>query len=170
MKTLVILSHPDIENSRINKTWKKELENHPEEIQIHELYKEYPDWNIDVKKEQELLEKYDKIILEFPIYWYNCPPLLKKWLDEVWTFGWAYGPEGNELRGKRIGLAVSAGGLETNYTLPLAEILSPFKASINYVSAEFASYFVLFGTVHNLSDEKIAESTKKYIEYIKNIK
>ena len=50
MKTLVILSHPDIENSRINKTWKKELENHPEEIQIHELYKEYPDWNIDVKK------------------------------------------------------------------------------------------------------------------------
>ena len=77
MKTLVILVHPDMENSKANKRWKEELLKYPDEIEIHELYKEYPDWNINVKKEQELIEKYDHIIFQFPLYWFSCPPLLK---------------------------------------------------------------------------------------------
>ena len=66
MKTLVILAHPDINESRANKRWKEELLKYPQEIEVHELYKEYPDWNIDVKREQELLVKYEHIIFQFP--------------------------------------------------------------------------------------------------------
>ena len=68
MKTLVILAHPNMQNSRINKKLKEELEKYPDEFEVHELYKEYPDWNIDIEKEQKLMEKYGRIILEFPIY------------------------------------------------------------------------------------------------------
>ncbi|WP_396125955.1 NAD(P)H-dependent oxidoreductase [Brevibacillus laterosporus] len=25
-----------------------------------------------------------------PFYWYSSPPLLKKWLDDIFTHGWAY--------------------------------------------------------------------------------
>lgn len=170
MKTLVILAHPDIENSRINKKWKEELEKYPDEIKVHELYKEYPDWNIDVEKEHKLIEGYDNIILQFPVYWCSCPPLLKKWFDDVWTFNWAYGPEGDKLKNRKIGLAISAGSLEESYTLPVNEILSPFKASTIHVGAEFLPYFSLFGTVHDMSDEKVAQSAVEYVEYIKNIK
>ena len=91
MKTLVILAHPNMENSRINKRWKEELEKYPDKITVHELYKEYPDWNINIEKEQELLEKHNNIIFEFPLYWYSSPPILKKWLDEVLSYNWAYG-------------------------------------------------------------------------------
>ena len=42
MKTLVILAHPDMENSRINKRWKEELEKYPDKITVNELYKNYP--------------------------------------------------------------------------------------------------------------------------------
>ena len=40
MKTLVIVTHPDIEHSIINKRWIEELRKYPEEYTIHELYKE----------------------------------------------------------------------------------------------------------------------------------
>ncbi|NRT35256.1 putative NADPH-quinone reductase [Clostridium beijerinckii] len=78
MKTLVVLAHPDLESSKVSKVWKRELHKYPDEITIHELYKEYPDWNIDVLREQTLIETYEKIVFEFPLYWYSYPPLLKK--------------------------------------------------------------------------------------------
>ncbi|WP_455035900.1 NAD(P)H-dependent oxidoreductase [Leptotrichia massiliensis] len=115
MKTLVILAHPNINESRANKRWKEELLKYPQEIEVHELYKEYPDWNIDVKREQELLIKYEHIIFQFPLYWFNCPPLLKKWLDEVFEYNWTYGSNGDKLKNKKIGLAVTAGGKREYY-------------------------------------------------------
>lgn len=109
MKTLVILAHPDMESSRVNRRWKEELLQYTDNIALHELYTTYPDWKIDVSREQELLETHDHIMLQFPLYWYSYPPLLKKWFDDVFTHGWAYGSKGNQLKGKRIGLAMSIG-------------------------------------------------------------
>ena len=115
-KTLVILAHPNIGKSSANKRWREELLKYPEEIEVHELYKEYPDWNINIKKEQELLEKYNHIILQFPLYWFNCPPLLKKWLDDVFEHNWAYGTNGNKLKDKKIGaVALDVYEEEENY-------------------------------------------------------
>ena len=38
------------------------------------------------------------------------PPLLKKWLDDVLTYGFAYGSTGESLRGKDLQVIVSVGG------------------------------------------------------------
>lgn len=109
MKTLVILAHPDMESSRVNRRWKEELLQNPDDIALHELYTTYPDGKIDVSREQELLEMHDHMMLQFPLYWYSYPPLLKTWFDDVFTHGWAYGSKGNRLKGKRMGLAMSIG-------------------------------------------------------------
>ena len=136
MKTLVILAHPNINESKANKRWKEELLKYPQEIEVHELYREYPDWNIDVKREQELLIKCEHIIFQFPLYWFNCPPLLKKWLDEVFEYNWAYGLNGDKLKNKKIGLAVTTGGKREYYKhggknkFSLDEILIPFEETI----------------------------------------
>ena len=50
MKTLVIVAHPSIETSVINKRWIKELKQYPEKYTVHELYKAYPEEKIDVEK------------------------------------------------------------------------------------------------------------------------
>ncbi|MDQ0878444.1 hypothetical protein QFZ77_007103 [Paenibacillus sp. V4I3] len=55
MKTLVIVTHPNIDASNWNKAWVEELQKHGD-ITIHELYKSYPDENIDVVREQQLIE------------------------------------------------------------------------------------------------------------------
>ncbi|MEO2206688.1 NAD(P)H-dependent oxidoreductase [Paenibacillus pabuli] len=172
MKTLVILAHPNIDVSRVNRRWKQELEQHATDITIHEIYQAYPDWNIDVSREQKLLEAYDHIILQFPLYWYSYPPLLKKWFDDVFTYGWAYGSKGNKLHGKRLSLAMSIGDKKGNYTregsvsFSVDEVITPFIASINHVGAVALPYFAVFGASFQVTDEEINQSAKEYISYI----
>lgn len=172
MKTLIILAHPDINNSNVNKRWKKELEKYPEDIIIHELYEEYPDWNIDIAKEQQLLESNDFIILQFPVYWYSYPPLLKKWLDDVFTHGWAYGSKGNKLKGKKIGMAMSIGDKEENYShtgsvgFSVDEVITPFKATVAHIGAIALPYFSVFRASFQISSEEVEQSANDFIKYI----
>ena len=91
MKTLVILAHPNIEASRVNRRLIEEVRKHSE-ITVHELYSSYHDWVIDVPREQVLLESHDRIVFQFPLYWYSTPPLLKKWQDDVLTLFPKLGP------------------------------------------------------------------------------
>ena len=172
MKTLIVLAHPDIDNSNVNKRWKKELEKYQNDITIHELYKEYPNWSIDVHREQRLLESYDYIIFQFPLYWYSYPPLLKKWFDDVFTYGWAYGSQGNKLKGKKFGLAMSIGDKKENYShtgsigATVDEVISPFKATVNHVGGITLPYFSVFRASFQISIEEVEQSAKDYIEYI----
>jgi putative NADPH-quinone reductase len=174
MKTLVILAHPNLENSRVNQRWKEELLLYPNDITLHEIYKEYPDWNIDVSREQNLMEAYDHVIFQFPLYWYSYPPLLKKWFDDVLAYGWAYGSNGNKLNGKKLGLALSIGDKKENYqpagsvSFTVDEVIAPFNASAKHVGAEALPYFAVFGASFQASDEEINTSAKEYIEYIFN--
>lgn len=89
MKTLVVVAHPGMEGSTVNKRWLEELKKYPEQITVHELYKKYPDEKLNVQWEQELIETHDQVILQFPVYWFNCPPLLKKngWMRSYCTDG-----------------------------------------------------------------------------------
>ncbi|MDH6430731.1 MULTISPECIES: NAD(P)H-dependent oxidoreductase [Paenibacillus] len=174
MKTLVILAHPNLENSRVNQRWKEELLLYPNDITLHEIYKEYPDWNINVPREQNLMETYDHVIFQFPLYWYSYPPLLKKWFDDVLAYGWAYGSNGNKLNGKKLGLALSIGDKKENYqpagsvSFTVDAVIAPFKASAKHVGAEALPYFAVFGASFQASDEEINTSAKEYIEYIFN--
>ncbi len=176
MKTLVILAHPNMTTSRVNRRWKMELEKHAEHVHIHELYQAYPDWNIDVIREQELLEAHDHIILQFPFYWYSYPPLLKKWLDDVFTHGWAYGSEGNRLHGKQMGLAMTIGDKQENYGkgrpvgFSVEELIAPFQASVNHVGVTALPHYAVFGASFQASDEEIDQSAKAYIQYIQAFK
>ncbi|RDU25189.1 NAD(P)H-dependent oxidoreductase [Anaerosacchariphilus polymeriproducens] len=172
MKTLIILAHPDINHSKVNKRWKEELEKYPNDIIIHELYNEYPDWNIDVERMQQLLEAHNHIILQFPLYWYSYPPLLKKWFDDVFTYGWAYGTKGTKLKDKKFGIALSIGDKKDNYlptgsvSFTVDEVITPFKASVKHVGANVLPYFAFFGSSFQASDEEIDQSAKDYINYI----
>lgn len=49
MKTLVIVIHPNLETSVVNKTWMNRLKQE-KDITVHDLYGEYPNFIIDVEK------------------------------------------------------------------------------------------------------------------------
>lgn len=153
MRTLVIVTHPNIESSTVNKRWIEELKKYPEKYTVHELHKVYPDGIINVKKEQQLIEAHQNLVLQFPIYWFNCPPLLKKWLDDVFAYGWAYGSnDGDKLMNRKVALAVSAGIRKVDYSekgrygCSLEQILVPFKTTFAYCKANYRSFFAYYGT------------------------
>ncbi|QYR22273.1 NAD(P)H-dependent oxidoreductase [Paenibacillus sp. sptzw28] len=152
MKTLVVVTHPSLETSAINKRWVEELRKYPEKYTVHELSKAYPDGNIDVAKEQKLVESHGNLIFQFPIYWFNCPPLLKKWFDDVLAYGWAYGSSGDKLKNRKVALGVTAGIKKEDYSengryrYTLEQLLAPFETSFLYCNADYRSFFAYYGT------------------------
>ena len=64
-KTLILLAHPHMEQSRLNKTLLEAIKNESD-ITVHDLYEHYDsNQDIDVAKEQELLLTHDRIIFNF---------------------------------------------------------------------------------------------------------
>src|SRR4051794_12125028 len=88
---LVIVAHPQLEQSRANRLMMRSARSVPG-VQVRDLYARYPDYLIDVEAEQAALAAAKLIVWQHPIHWYSMPPLMKLWLDEVLTYGWAYGP------------------------------------------------------------------------------
>lgn len=47
----------------------------------------------DVRAEQDKLDAADVWCFIYPVWWTDCPAILKGWFDRVWTAGWAYHPQ-----------------------------------------------------------------------------
>ena len=90
MKIMNLVFHPDLKTSRVNQTWKRQLENSGKVASSRDMYRVHADFAIDVKNEQSMLKAHHRIVIQFPLYWYSVPPLLKKWQDDVLTPGFSY--------------------------------------------------------------------------------
>ena len=172
MKTLVIVAHPELEKSNVNKKWVEKLNEYPDKFTVHQLYKKYPNEVINVEQEQKLVEEHDKLIIQFPMYWFNCPPLLKKWFDEVLTYGWAYGSKGNKLKDKKIALGISTGITNDGFdkftpagSNTLDELTSPFRIMFAYTKSDYRSYYVFFDA-NNPTKEKLEVNAQEYLDFI----
>lgn len=176
MKTLVIVIHPNLENSVVNKRWIEELNKYPQQYTIHDLHATYPNGKIDTEKEQQLLASHGRIVFQFPFYWFNCPPFFKQWLDEVLTYGWAYGKNsGFKLQGKKMALAISVGINEADYQASgkykytLQQLTAPFELTFDYVKADYQSFFAFYGIEHHGSAERIEQSAGDYVGFLEGI-
>lgn len=175
-KTLVIVAHPHIENSIINKRWIDELKRYPQHFTVHQLYQAYPNELINVEQEQQLVEGHDNLVFQFPFYWFSCTPLLKKWFDEVLTYGWAYGSQATKLIDKKIALAISLGSKEEEYQPPysLTNLLLPIETTIKYINADYQGVFTLYGAHTDLSknqinQNEIDENAQQYIKFLMSL-
>jgi putative NADPH-quinone reductase len=176
MKTLIVVIHPDLKNSVINKRWIEELNKYPDLYKVHSLYDAYPNGELDVKAEQALVEQYDKIVFQFPFYWFNCPHLFKKWLDEVLLHGWAYGSKsGYKMAGKKIALAMSVGVNEKEYSAAgeykytVEELTRPFELSFEYVKADYRPFFAFYGIEFHATAERIEDSVPLYLKFLQEL-
>ena len=172
--TTVFLFHPHLDASRINARLAQAARGAgtPERpVQVRDLYALYPDFRIDVAAEHSAMEGSDRIVLQFPMYWYSSPALVKQWEDDVLAYGWAYGPAGDALHGKELALAVSAGGSADSYTragsvhYELHELLRPFQATSDLIGTRFVAPFLTPGAM-SLTDEELAERARDYAAWL----
>ena len=172
---LMIVAHQNIESSIGNKTIVEHFKSLHPETEIDELYKLYPDFKIDVKKEQEKLLKADFIILQFPYYWYNAPALLRKWFEDVLEHGFAYGSKGKALQGKKLIVSFTTGSPVETYkeggmqNFTLEDLTKGFHQLANLCSMNWAGFVATGNLVFFLRDKpeelaKMKDRLKQHAE------
>jgi len=70
-KALILFAHPQYEKSKTNQALLAHVDK-MNGVTFNDLYEEYPDFNIDVAREKELLLGHDVIIWHHPLYMYSC--------------------------------------------------------------------------------------------------
>ena len=97
MKILVLHAHPRSNASVVQRAMLRAIAG-LDGVTLVDLYADYPDFDIDVAREQQRLLAHDVIVLQHPFYWYSSPAIIKEWQDLVLENGWAYGPGGTQAR------------------------------------------------------------------------
>lgn len=150
-RILILFAHPALEKSRVNRVLARRIRD-LEGVTFHDLYEAYPEFDIDIKREQRLLTEHDLIVLQHPFFWYSTPALLKEWEDLVLEHGWAYGREGKALQGKRALSVITTGGREVAYRaeghnrFTMAQLLAPIAQTFRLCGMEYLPPFVAHGT------------------------
>lgn len=107
----------------------------------------------DVQAEIDKLHSADLVILQFPIWWFGAPAILKGWLDRVLVYG-LYSSrrryDAGIFRGKKAFLSVTAGGPESTFQHDgrngdIDLVLWPFNFTLHYMGYTVLPQFAVFG-------------------------
>lgn len=168
-KTLIILAHPNMESSVANKAIINEVINF-ENVEVRDIAKLYPDFKIDIKSEQNALLGAEKIIFQYPIYWYNMPSILKQWFDVVLTYGFAFGENNYNLEGKEMLVSVTTGGPKDGYDAEIlgGKILFPLEGTASFCKMKYLSPVVIHGmmSMPGTDTKPLVEIAKKHAQKI----
>ncbi|NWB54115.1 NAD(P)H-dependent oxidoreductase [Pseudomonas sp. F8002] len=106
----------------------------------------------DIQQELDKLLWADLLILNFPIFWFSAPAMLKGWIDRVLVSGVCYGGkrfyDQGGLAGKKALVTVTLGGREHMFGEgaihgPLEDMLRPIlRGTLAYVGFEVLEPFV----------------------------
>ena len=141
MKSLIIVSHPSIDTSLNQQFFKEAMKETG--ATWHHLEAIYPEGSIDLEAELRLLEEHDRIIFQFPFYWYSSPAHLKLWQDTVLEHASAV------LKGKELGIVLTTGVAEKEYQAggkeeyTISEFLRPYQRIANKFAMVFLPPFVM---------------------------
>ena len=171
MKNILILfAHPRYEKSRTNRALLTPLQEQ-KCVTIHDLYEQYPDFNIDVAHEKDLLLAHDIIIWHYPFYMYGAPAMTKQWMDLVLEHGWAHGAGGSKLKNKVAFTTITTGGTRESYSPKgfnrhtISDLLLPVKQTATLCGMNWLPPFAVQGT-YRLTDRLLAEHAEHYRQVV----
>ena len=158
MKTLLVAGHPDLSQSVANATILEEIASALPDITVRKLCEAAPDGAFDVAEEQTALAEADLIVWQFPFHWYAMPWFMKKWLDEVFVYGFAHGP-GAKLAGKKLLVSFTTGAPAAAYTgqegsvADIRELVSGFPAIATVCGLDYLGPIWLNGVSYAARDD-----------------
>ena len=171
MRLLLLFAHPALQKSRANRALLAAARG-VENVTVNDLYELYPDFHIDVPREQTLLREHDVVVFQHPFYWYSAPALLKEWQDLVLELGFAYGPGGDRLHGKTLASALTTGGPVESYAEagynrhPIQALLTPFDQTARLCGMRYAEPFLVHAAPR-LSQEALAAEAARYAGWLR---
>lgn len=173
-KILILFAHPRIKSSIVQNAMLDAVST-LEHVTVHDLYGAYPDFMIDVAREQELLLDHDVIVFQHPFYWYSTPAILKEWQDLVLENGWAYGQNGTKLNGKFLMNAISTGGSQDAYKdagrnrFEIVDLMRPFDQTAYLCGMAWLEPFAIFSG-RAMAGGQLSGHAEKYRDIITGLR
>ncbi|MDN3026379.1 NAD(P)H-dependent oxidoreductase [Streptomyces sp. S.PB5] len=128
----------------------------------------------DAAAEQEKIRWSDAVILQFPMWWFSVPAILKGWIDRVLTSGFAYGPQvpppygdSAPLTGRRALLSLTLGAKEKSFADTgihgrLSDVLHPLQHGVfRFTGMTPLEPFAVYET-NELPEERFEAAKKAY--------
>jgi len=132
----------------------------------------------DIQQELDKLLWADLLILNFPIFWFSTPAMLKGWIDRVLVSGVCYGGkrfyDQGGLSGKKALVTVTLGGREHMFGDgaihgPLEDMLRPIlRGTLAYVGFDVLQPFVAWHVPY-ISDEARQEFLTNYQQRLEHV-
>ena len=173
-KILALFAHPRLGTSIVQRAMLKAIEG-LDNVTVHDLYAAYPDFMIDVAREQALLLEHDVIVFQHPFYWYSSPAIIKEWMDLVLEHGWAYGTGGAKLHKKFMMSAISTGGDNDAYhhtgrnRFEVEELLAPFNQTAHLCGMAYLKPFIIF-TGRQMDAAELAGHAESYRDVLVDLR
>ena len=172
---LVLFAHPSPGRSEVNGPMARAASG-IDGVTLVDLYAEYPDFRIDVDREQKRLLENDVVVFQHPLYWYSTPAILKEWQDLVLEYGFAYGTGGNKLHGKVFLDALTAGGLEDAYRdkgynhFTIGQLLQPLEQTANLCGMAWLPPFALFGARLAVEENRVDQHVADWVRTLEALR
>lgn len=166
MKTLVVVAHPQLESSDVQPFFKAAAKKYAD-VTWHPI-----STAIDVIEEQKLLAQHDRIIFEFPLYWYSAPAILKQWMDTVLSTKFVTGNR-YALAGKDLGLVISTGDKKESFQagapeqFTMSELMRPFQAFAHKTKMNYLPILSVYQFLYLTPDDQ-QRLMIRYQQYLTN--
>ncbi|MBK1723005.1 NAD(P)H-dependent oxidoreductase [Thiocystis violacea] len=174
-RILVLYAHPSPDRSEVNRHL-ADAAIRTQGVTLVDLYGEYPDYGIDVDREQARLRAHEVIVFLHPLYWYSTPAILKEWQDLALEHGFAYGTEGTALHGKIFFSALTAGGPELAYRAEgfhhfgIRELLNPLEQTAHLCGMVYLPPFALFSARTALEEGRLETHIADWVTLLKALR
>jgi NAD(P)H dehydrogenase (quinone) len=129
----------------------------------------------DVAREMEKLIRADMLLLQFPLWWYSLPAILKGWIDRVFAMGFAYDAgrahESGPIQGKRAMVAVTTGGPSTSFGVgafspPIDDVLFHIQyGMLHFAGMQVLPPFIAYGAAR-IDDAQRAALLDRFGEHL----
>lgn len=163
----VLLAHPNIKESQANKALMDAISD-MEEVAIYNLYEMRGENAFNVETWSTIISHASALVFQFPFYWMSAPSLLKKWLDEVFT----YLAKTPAVAGKALMVATTTGSEYDAYRsggrnlFTVDELLRPYQASAVHAGMVWQTPLIVYGMGTSEASKNIAEGVNCYKQRI----
>lgn len=115
----------------------------------------------DIKEEQSKLAWCDSVLLQFPLWWFGMPAILKGWLDRIFTAGFAFDKDkwfdSGLLKPRKVLVSVTTQSPESAYQESgihgrMDQYLKPIHHTFRFAGISPLSPFIAYG-VMNMDDQ-----------------
>lgn len=166
-QVVVLLTHPNIKESRANKALMDAISDMGE-VAIYNLYEMRMEDAFNAEIWSTIISHASALVFQFPFYWMSAPSLLKRWLDEVFT----YLAKTPAVAGKTLMVVTTAGSEHDAYRsggrnrFTVDELLRPYQASAVHAGMIWQTPLVVYGMGTSEASKNIAEGINCYKQRI----